>query len=38
MGVIHEVLPGALALQSRRDPLPFGETEQRALATDSSDG
>jgi len=28
----------ALQLQSRRDPLPFGEAEQQARATDSSDG
>ena len=38
MGAIYEVLFGALVLQSRRDRLLFGEAEQQARATDSSDG
>ena len=38
MGVIYEVLLGLLVLRSRRDRLPFGEAEQQARATDSSDG
>jgi hypothetical protein len=38
MGVIYEALLGPLVLQSRRDRLPFGEAEQQARATDSSDG
>jgi hypothetical protein len=38
MGVIYEVLLGLLAVRSRRDRLPFGDAEQQARATDSSDG
>lgn len=38
MGVIYEVLLGLSVLGSRRDRLPFGEAEQQARATDSSDG
>ena len=38
MGVIYEVLLGLSVLRSRRDRLPFGEAEQQARATDSSDG
>lgn len=38
MGVTREVLLGLLVLRSRRDRLPFGEAEQQARATDSSDG
>jgi len=38
MDVIYEVSLGALVLQIRRDLLPSGEAEQRARATDSSDG
>ena len=36
MGVIYEVLRG-LVLR-RRDGRPFGDAEQRARATDGSDG
>jgi hypothetical protein len=38
MGVIVEVLIWLLVLGSRRGRQPFGEAEQRARATDSSDG
>jgi hypothetical protein len=37
MGVIYEVLLGLLVPGSRRDRLPFGEAEQQARSTDSSD-
>ena len=37
VGVIDKVLLGLLVLPSRRERLPFGEAEQQARATDSSD-
>jgi hypothetical protein len=34
----RQCLLGLLVLRSRRDRVPFGEAEQQARATDSSDG
>jgi len=38
MCVIYEVLLGLVVLRSGRDRLPFGDVQQHAGTTDSSDG